>query len=296
MSSGRMRYRYNDRLTNSTRVLVQEEVFHLRNWSDDGYVGQSTISMSAPTFGAAYAAQDYSARFFENDGKPSGLLTGGVFQTEEEEEEFIEKWQKWQTGRNRHRTAMMPPGMDYKPISISPKDMLVLDARKFSRIEICSIFGVPPHLLGETEKAATYASVEQFNIMFATQCLLPRLVMWEQAIQRDLILDSDVYPKFAMGALLRGDTASRYLAYQMAIQCGWMSQNEVRELEDLNPIEDGDNYWRPLNWATLGSTGVPAIGAGATPNDADNGTDPAAAMLQTNLAILQAIKAHGAIR
>src|SRR6185503_5516121 len=106
---------------------------------------------------------------------------------------------------------------------------------------------------GETEKTATYASVEQFNIMYATHCILPRLVMWEQAIQRDLLTSTRYFAKFSMGALLRGDTASRFSAYHTAIGDGWMSQGEARALEDLNPIPNGAGkfYWRSVNWTRL---------------------------------------------
>jgi HK97 family phage portal protein len=262
LTNGRMRYRYNDPLTNGTRVLVQEEVFHLRNWSDDGYVGQSTIHMARDVFGVALAAQDYSARYFQNDGKP-GLYfqteaNAPKFKSDDDKEEFRENWRKSQTGGNRHKVAFVPHGLVLKEFGNKPADSQLLEARKFSRIEICSIFGVPPHLVGETEKAATYASVEQFNIMFATQCLLPRVVVWEQAFQRDILQDDTFSAKFSMAALLRGDNASRTAAYAVSIQNGWMSQNDVRLLEDLNPIEDGDTYWRPLAWAPLGQLSAPA--------------------------------------
>jgi HK97 family phage portal protein len=270
LTNGRMRYKYNDPLTNGTRVLVQEEVFHLRNWSDDGYVGQSTVSMCADIFGVALAAQDYTARFFQNDAKPGLYFQpeagGPKFKDQAAKEEFRENWRKAQTGKNRHKVAIIPPGLVLKEFGIKPIDAQLLDARKFSRIEICSLFGVPPHLLGETEKAATYASVEQFNIMFATQCLLPRVVAWEQALQRDILQDEAFVAKFSMAAILRGDNASRTAAYAVAIQNGWMSQNDVRLLEDLDPIEDGDTYWRPLAWAPLGTlTNAQPAGNNAKP-------------------------------
>lgn len=271
LSSGRMRYRYSDPLTNSTRILVQEEVFHLRNWSDDGYVGQSTVSMGADIFGCALAAQDYSSRFFQNDAKPPLYFeqTGvNRFKDEKSKEEFREQFRKNQTGKNRHKVAVLPPGMVLKEFGIKPSDAQLLDARKFSRIEICSLFGVPPHLIGETEKAATYASVEQFNIMFSTQCLLPRVIAWEQALQRDILQDDNYTVKMSMAAILRGDNASRTAAYAVAVQNGWMSQNDVRLLEDMDPIEDGDTYWRPMAWTTLGNTAPPA--AGAKPGNTDN--------------------------
>jgi hypothetical protein len=161
---------------------------------------------------------------------------------------------------------------------VKPIDAQMLDAMKFSRIDCCSIFGVPPHLIGETEKTATYASVEQFNIMYAVHCILPRLVLWEQAIQRDLLTSSKYFAKFSMAALLRGDTASRFTAYQIAIQNGWMSQDDVRLLEDLNPIPNGEGktYWRPAAWIPLGQISKPAAPASdALPDDTDN-EDPEA--------------------
>lgn len=267
LSTGRLRYVYDDPLTKEKRPLLQEEVFHLRNWSDDGVAGQSTVAMGCDVFGTALAEQDYAARFFHNDARPGGIIEGTNFRDKEAEDRFRASWQASQTRSNRHKTAILPAGLSYKEIGVKPSDAQLLDARKFSRIEICSIFGVPPHLIGETEKTATYASVEQFNIMFAVQCLLPRIVMWEQAIQRDLILQPRFYPKFSLAALLRGDTASRYAAYHTAIGDGWLSQDDVRALEDLNPIPNGvgKTYWRPANWAPLSQLSSSNSGGDDTP-------------------------------
>jgi len=280
--SGKLLYKYNDPLTNNTRTLVQEEVFHLRNFSDDGAVGQSTIGMACDTFGIALAQQDYSARFLKNDARPPFVFEGTNFKTKEDRRKFIENFQEENTGGNRGKANVLPLGVSIKELGIKPIDQQLLDARKFSRIEICSIFGVPPHLIGETEKTATYASVEQFNIMYAVHCILPRLVLWEQAIQRDLLTSSKYFAKFSMAALLRGDTASRYAAYHTAIGDGWMCQDEVRAMEDMNPIAGGigRRYWRPVNWAPLDQTVVPASVPEQTadttsddPNSGGDGTD-----------------------
>jgi HK97 family phage portal protein len=280
--SGRLLYKYNDPLTNNTRTLVQEEVFHLRNFCDDSAVGQSTIGMACDTFGIALAQQDYSARFLKNDARPPFVFEGTNFKTKADREQFIAMWQEQQTGGNRGKTGILPIGVSIKELGVKPIDQQLLDARKFSRIEICSIFGVPPHLIGETEKTATYASVEQFNIMYAVHCILPILIMWEQAIQRDLLTSSKYFAKFSLAALLRGDTASRYSAYHIAIGDGWLCQDEVRALEDMNPIPGGigRRYWRPVNWAPLDQTAVPASVPEDTadttsddPNAGDGGTD-----------------------
>lgn len=273
LRTGRIRYRYNDPLTNEDRYLNQESVFHLRNFMDNGIVGQSTVTMQADTIGIALAATDNYARFLRNDSSPPFILTGADFKTDAEQQEFREHWQKQHTGENRHKIAVLRPGMDVKSIGLSAKDAELIEARKFSRIEICSIFDVPPHLIGETEKTSTYASVEQFNIMFATFCIMPRLVLFEQAVQRQLIFSSYYFSKFSMGALLRGDTAARYGAYQIAIQNGWMSQNDVRIAEDMNPIEDGDSYWRPMNWSRLGDIQDSKAPAGDSTSEEDQTTD-----------------------
>lgn len=280
--SGRLLYKYNDPLTDNTRTLVQEEVFHLRNFSDDGAVGQSTIGMACDTFGVALAQQDYTARFLKNDGRPPFVFEGTNFKTKEDREKFVRSWQEQQTGANRGKAGILPIGVSIKELGVKPIDQQLLDARKFSRIEICSIFGVPPHLIGETEKTATYASVEQFNIMYAVHCILARCVLWEQAIQRDLITSDKYFAKFSMAALLRGDTASRYAAYHTAIGDGWLCQDEARALEDMNPIPGGigRRYWRPVNWAPLDQVAVPAAVPEQTadttsddPNAGETGTD-----------------------
>jgi HK97 family phage portal protein len=252
-SRGMPVYKYSDPRTNQSRTLVSEEVFHLKGWSDDGITGQSTLALGADVFGVAIAAQDYSARYFANDATPPVYITGANFKDDTARDKFKENLQREQTGRNRHKAAVLPIGLDIKSLDIKASDAQLLEARKYSRIEICSMFGVPPHMIGETDKAATYASVEQFNISFAVQCLLPRLVTWEQAITRDLIIVPKYFPKFSMAALLRGNTAERFAAYKIAIENGWMCQDDVRMLEDMNPIPNGvgAKFWRPLNWAPL---------------------------------------------
>lgn len=299
LPTGRLRYRYDDPLTNNTRNLMQEEVFHLRNFSDDGAVGQSTVAMGCDTFGIALAQQDYSARFLKNDARPPIVFEGAAFKTKQQEEDFQDSWQRGHTAANRGKAGLLPPGITAKVLGVNPSDQQLLDSRKFSRIEICSIFGVPPHLIGETEKTATYASVEQFNIMYAVHCILPRLVMWEQAIQRDLLTSSRYFAKFSMGALLRGDTASRYAAYHTAIGDGWMCQDEARALEDMNPIPNGvgRRFWRPVNWAPLDQVSIPAVvpaqTAGTATDDPNAGDGAEAAAKQKVLQMQLKVLATG---
>lgn len=277
LSTGKLRYVYNDPLTNTTRTLLQDEVFHVRDWADHSSVGQSRIAMGMDVFGVALAQQDYAGKFLKNDATSGVIITGTNFATKGEEEEYAREFEKAATGEKRHRVKMLPPGVDVKTLSVKPIDMQLLEARKASAVEICTMFNILPHLIGvDTGKAATYASVEQFNLMHAQQCVLPMAVMWEQAIQRDLIADDRFYCKFSLASLLRGDFATRMAGYAVAIEHGWLSQDDVRELEDLNPIADGigKKYWRALNWTTLDAAPAPDAGApGGNADPADNEQD-----------------------
>lgn len=253
-ATGDLRYVYRDPLTDIDRVLLQEEVFHLRDFCDVMAVGQSRISMALDALGVALARQDYIARFLKNDARTGWVVTGTSFKTKDDEKLFRDNLQSGGTGANRGKIAVLPSGADIKALGVTPVDAQLIEGHKASQVEICTIFNVLPHLVGvDAGKAATYASVEQFNIMNAVQSVLPMAIMWEQAIQRDLLTTTRYYAKASLASLLRGDTASRFAAYHVAIGDGWMSQDDVRELEDMNPIADGvgSNYWRPVNWAPL---------------------------------------------
>ena len=254
LDNGRLRYRYNDPLTGTTRILLQDEVFHLREWSDNAYMGQSRIAMGIDVMGVALAQQDYVGKYLKNDGSAGVFVTGTNFKNDADERAYAKAFEKASTGENRHRVRMLPPGVDVKSLGVNPTDMQLLESTKASDVKICSLFNVLPHLIGvDTGKSATYASVEQFNLMHVQQCVLPMAVRWEQCLQRDLIQDDRFYVKFSLAALLRGDNATRMQGYAIAIEHGWLCQDEVRELEDLNPIAGGigKKYWRAMNWTTL---------------------------------------------
>lgn len=254
MSDGSLRYLYDDPLTKTTRTLLQDEVFHIREWADKPYVGQSRISMAKDMLGVALAQQDYAGKFLKNDATSGLILTGTNFETKQLEQEYEKAFLASSTGENRHKIRMLPPGVDVKTLGLKPADMQLLEAAKASDQKICSLFNVLPHLVGlDTGKAATYASVEQFNLMHAQQCVLPMAIRWEQAISRDLIDDDRFYPKFSLASLLRGDYATRMAGYALMIEHGMINDDEAREMEDMNPIPGGfgKKYFRPMNWTTL---------------------------------------------
>ena len=262
LSNGKLRYIYNDPITRTTRPLLQGEVFHLREWPDQSQMGQSRIAMAMDVFGVALAQQDYAGKYLKNDASAGLIITGTNFETKQQENEYEKAFLASATGENRHKVKMLPLGVDIKTLGVKPIDMQLLEAAKASDVKICSIFNVLPHLVGiDAGKAATYASVEQFNLMHAQQCVLPMAVRWEQALQRDVIDDDRFYCKFSLAALLRGDFATRTTGYAVAIEHGWLSQDDVRELEDINPISGGigKKYWRALNWTTLDAQPVAPV-------------------------------------
>ena len=259
--SGKLLYLYSNPLTGREERLVQEEVFHLRDWSDNAYIGQSRVTMMTDALGLALARQDFMARFMKNDARTGMLINGPAFKTEEEKKEFRKAMQEQTTGANRGKALVLPPGVTATQLGVTPVDAALIEGMKLSDQQICSGMGVLPHLVGvDAGKAATYASTEQFNIMHAQQCVHPIVVMWEQAIQRDLITSDNYYAKFSMAALLRGDNATRFAGYTAAIAAGWMCPDDIRELEDLNPIPDGAGkvFWRSANLLPLKQLAAPA--------------------------------------
>jgi len=281
--SGRLIYIYNDPLTNKTERYTQDEIFHLRDWSDNSAVGQSRISMGMDLLGVALARQDYIARFLKNDTQTGSVIVGTNFKTSEDEKAFSDNIQRKQTGKNRGKTLILPQGLDIKSLGVKPIDAQLIEGAKVSDTQICSLMGVFPHIVGvDSGKAATYASTEQFNIMHAQQCVHPMIVMWEQAIQRDLLVSSKYYAKFSMASLLRGDNATRFAGYAVAIQNSWMCPDDVRGLEELNPIPNGEGkvFWRSANLLPLAQLEAPSQmsgkgSAGSAADDQQGNTDDA---------------------
>ena len=159
--------------------------------------------------------------------------------------------ESWNAGfggsSNAHKIAVLEEGMKYTPISISPNEAQFLETRKFQINEIARIFRVPPHMVGDLEKSS-FSNIEQQSLEFVKYTLEPWLVRWEQAMQRALIPQDDkskYFIKFNVDGLLRGDYQSRMQGYATARQNGWMSANDIRELENLDriPAEDGGDLY-----------------------------------------------------
>ena len=257
-------------LKDGTVRLSPYDVLHIPGLGFDGLVGYSPIAMAKNAIGLAIAAEEYGSKFYANGATPSGILEYSG--TVKEPDKVRESWNAGFGGSsNAHKIAVLEEGMKYTPISISPNEAQFLETRKFQINEIARIFRVPPHMVGDLEKSS-FSNIEQQSLEFVKYTLEPWLVRWEQAMQRALIPQDDkskYFIKFNVDGLLRGDYQSRMQGYATARQNGWMSSNDIRELENLDriPAEDGgDLYLINGNMMPLSMSGA-AYGKEETKNE-----------------------------
>ena len=244
----------------NTVILRPSDVLHIPGLGFDGLVGYSPIAMAKNAIGLAIATEEYGAKFFANGAAPSGVLEHPG--TIKDPTKVREAWQSQFGGSaNSGKIAVLEEGMKYTPISISPEQAQFLETRKFQINEIARIFRVPPHMVGDLEKSS-FSNIEQQSLEFVKYTLDPWVVRWEQSIRRTLLtpLEKKRYDvKFNLEGLLRGDYQSRMNGYATARQNGWMSANDIRELENLDriPAEDGgDLYLINGNMLPLGNAGA----------------------------------------
>lgn len=227
-------------------ILSPDEVLHIPGLGFDGLVGYSPLAMAKNAIGLAIATEEFGAKFFANGAAPGGVLEHPG--TIKEPQRVREAWQSQFGGSgNSHKIAVLEEGMKYTPISISPSEAQFLETRKFQINEIARIFRVPPHMLADLEKSS-FSNIEQQSLEFVKYTLDPWVIRWEQSLQRALFNENEkgrYFFKLNVEGLLRGDYASRMSGYATARQNGWMSANDIRELEDLDRIpaeEGGDLY------------------------------------------------------
>ena len=237
---------YTPTMPNSTVILPPSDVLHIPGLGFDGLVGYSPIAMAKNSIGMAIACEEYGARFFSNGAAPGGVLEHPG--TVKEPQKIRDSWNKSFMGTpNSHRIAVLEEGMKYTPIGISPNEAQFLETRKFQINEIARIFRVPPHMVGDLEKSS-FSNIEQQSLEFVKYTLDPWVSRWEQSMIRSLLLPDEkkeYYIKFNVDGLLRGDYQSRMNGYATARQNGWMSANDIRELENLDriPKKDGGDLY-----------------------------------------------------
>jgi HK97 family phage portal protein len=228
-------------VSGSSRVrLLSSDVLHIPGLGFDGLIGYSPIAMAKNAIGLAMATEEYGAKFFANGAAPSGVLEHPG--TIKDPQRVRDSWNAaYQGSSNAHKIAVLEEGMKYTPIGISPEQAQFLETRKFQINEIARIFRVPPHMLADLEKSS-FSNIEQQSLEFVKYTLDPWVVRWEQSMCRILLSESEkpaYFIKFNVDGLLRGDYASRMTGYATARQNGWMSANDIRELENLDRIAPG---------------------------------------------------------
>lgn len=227
-------------------TLQPSDVLHIPGLGFDGLVGYSPIAMAKNAIGMAIACEEYGAKFFANGAAPGGVLEHPG--TIKDPQRVRESWQSTFGGSgNANKIAVLEEGMKYTPIGISPEQAQFLETRKFQINEIARIFRVPPHMVGDLEKSS-FSNIEQQSLEFVKYTLDPWVIRWEQSIQRSLLSPDEkaaYFVKFNLEGLLRGDYQSRMNGYAIGRQNGWMSANDIRELENLDriPAEDGGNLY-----------------------------------------------------
>ncbi|WP_375058408.1 phage portal protein [Zobellella sp. DQSA1] len=241
-------------LTEVNEILPSRLVHHVRGFSLDGYIGLSPIQTNADVIGLSQATEGHAAQVFANGTTMSGVIErpreAAPITTQAAVDALLNKWQERHSGlRNAFSVALLQEGMTYKQLAMDNEKAQLLQSRNFSITEICRLYKVPPHMIQQLDKAS-FNNIEHQGLQFVIYTLLPWLKRIEAAMMRDLLLRSErsrFYIEFNVSGLLRGDQKSRYEAYALGRQWGWLSVNDIRRLENLPPISGGDKYLTPLN-------------------------------------------------
>ncbi len=233
--------------------LAQSEVFHLVGLTLDGVHGVSAITYARETIGLSLSMENHGATVFKNGARVSEVLKHPERLGPEGIENLRSSLDDFRAGGEKEgRALILEEGMDTGSLSMTAEDAQWLEGRKFSRSDIAMFFGVPPHMIGDTEKSTSWgAGIEQQSIGFVTWTLEDHLTMWEEAITVDLLDDDKLRAKFNRSALVKGDIKARWEAYVKALQWGVFSPDDVLELEDRNPRADGEGgkFYDPPNTA-----------------------------------------------
>jgi HK97 family phage portal protein len=257
-------------------ALPRENVLHVSGLSFDGISGISPIAQARQSIGLALAIEQFGAGFFGRGARPGGILTFPGQLSSEARANLRRSFEDLHSGSgNSHRVALLEQGLKWESIGVPPDDSQFLQSREFQVIEICRWFNLPPHKLKELAKM-NYNSLEQMNVEFLTDTLRPWLVRWEQQLNRKLLRRQDrdrFFFEHAVEGILRGDLQSRYTSYSIARNWGWLSVNEIREKENLNPVDGGDTYLTPQNMAPANGPS-PDPAAAQSAQQVTNAQDP----------------------
>jgi len=219
------------------KVYPMSDILHIRGLSADGITGYSPLTLLRDSFGYSKAVQEYSSSYFRNDASPSGILSTPNTLSPETQANLRDAWNKGHQGKgNHHKTAILGADLKWQSIGVSPQDSQLIESQKFSVVEVARVFRVPLNLVMDYERS-TYSNVTEQNRSFLTHTLQPWLTRIEQAMAKSLLTESEkekYFIEFLTQDFLRSDTKTRYESYKIAVEAGFLTIDEVRQLENLN--------------------------------------------------------------
>jgi HK97 family phage portal protein len=248
-------YEYND--SGSILTIRPEAMLHIYGLSSDGLVGLSPIELAMRTVSLAKKQEVYADRMFTNQASPGGVLRHpGKLSKEAAERLKVDFERKYSGAEKSGSTMLLEEGMEWQTVGLTNEQAQFLEGRKFSRNDIAAWFRIPPHKIGDLEHA-TFSNIEHQALEFVTDTIRPWLVRWERALMRALFTEAERKEytiEFLVDAIVRGDIQTRYNAYAIARQWGWLNVDEIRAKENLNPLPDGQGkiYLSPLNMTVIG--------------------------------------------
>lgn len=236
---GRLVYKYYS--TNPPKEFRSRDLLHIRGFGSNGITGYGPIALARQGIGLSSALEEYGARFFGNDSTPGGVLSVEGTLKDEGRKALKAAWHEaHQPLEKKHEIAVLDAGAKFQAITVNAQDAQFIESRKFQRGEIAMLFGIPPHMIGDTERATSWGTgIEHQSIGFVMYTLRPRLEMIEQQVMLSLFTPDEqraFFAEFVVDGLLRGDASTRWETYQKAIQNGIYSPNDVLRLENMNTM------------------------------------------------------------
>lgn len=245
-ASGALEYAYSEQM-GSKRTFPADEILHIRGLSPDGIIGYSPVHVHADALGLVKASSNYASEFFKNNATPDIAFMHPAHLGPEAHKTLKDSLKK---DGDRQGSIILEEGMTIQQIGMSHEDSQFIESREFSIEEICQIFRMPPHKIAHM-KQATFSNIEHQSIEYVVDTLQPWLARWEQRLNKQLLgpalVAEGFYFEHAINGLLRGDIKARFEAYNFGRNGGWMSANDIRELENMNEIDGGDAYLIPAN-------------------------------------------------
>lgn len=242
----------------SNRVIRNDRMWRITGYTNNGIVGKTPLSIARETIGQAIAASEFGGNVFKNGAKLSGILKSVKKLDPDQRKDLLKAWNESFSGiNNAGQTGLVHNGADFVPISMTSQDAQFLETLKFQRSEIAGLYGVPPHMIGDLERA-TFSNIEHQSISFVIYSLLPHLINFEQTVFRDLLTPEErkIYQvKFSVDGLLRGDTKARSQFYKTLFNMGAIEVDEIRDFENMNPVDGGDNRYMQSNMGKIDKDG-----------------------------------------